>query len=70
MGLSLLARIGGHVQPRTHCDEERFPGMHITYAMLEKVAEKASQALNVLPAMLLRGFLPEVSTYSASNQRG
>merc|ERR1719316_1730303 len=40
--LSLVARLGGHSQPRTHRGAERFPGMTITYAliqMLEKVAE-------------------------------
>merc|ERR1719191_973727 len=43
LDLSLLARLGGHSMPRTHRGKERFPGMTITYAliqMLEKVAEK------------------------------
>jgi len=43
LDLSLVARLGGHSQPRTHRGAERFPGMTITYAliqMLEKVAEK------------------------------
>merc|ERR1719329_1139234 len=43
LALSLLARLGGHSQPRTHRGKERFPGMTITYAliqMLEKVSEK------------------------------
>ena len=42
LDLSLVARLGGHSQPRTHRGAERFPGMTITYAliqMLEKVAE-------------------------------
>ena len=41
LDLSLLARLGGHSQPRTHRGKERFPGMTITYAliqMLERVA--------------------------------
>merc|ERR1719188_1465575 len=47
LDLSLLARLGGHSQPRTHRGKERFPGMTITYAliqMLEKVAEKTDRA--------------------------
>ena len=43
LDLSLVARLGGHSNPRTHRGKERFPGMTITYAliqMLEKVAEK------------------------------
>jgi flavocytochrome c len=47
LDLSLLARLGGHSQPRTHRGAERFPGMTITYAliqMLEKIAEKTDRA--------------------------
>merc|ERR1711972_680461 len=32
LDLSLLARLGGHSQPRTHRGKERFPGMTITNA--------------------------------------
>jgi len=47
LDLSLVARLGGHSQPRTHRGKERFPGMTITYAliqMLEKIAEKTDRA--------------------------
>merc|ERR1712187_307670 len=47
LDLSLVARLGGHSAPRTHRGAERFPGMTITYAliqMLEKVAEKTDRA--------------------------
>merc|ERR1711972_956630 len=47
LDLSLVARLGGHSMPRTHRGKERFPGMTITYAliqMLEKVAEKTDRA--------------------------
>merc|ERR1712054_519384 len=47
LDLSLLARLGGHSQPRTHRGKERFPGMTITYAliqMLEKISEKTDRA--------------------------
>jgi len=48
LDLSLVARLGGHSQPRTHRGKERFPGMTITYAliqMLEKVAEKTNNEM-------------------------
>merc|ERR1719236_126583 len=47
LDLSLLARLGGHSAPRTHRGAERFPGMTITYAliqMVEKIAEKTDKA--------------------------
>jgi len=47
LDLSLVARLGGHSAPRTHRGKERFPGMTITYAliqMVEKVAEKTDKA--------------------------
>jgi len=37
--LSLISRLGGHSQPRTHRGKERFPGMTITYALLETLEE-------------------------------
>merc|ERR1740133_873347 len=47
LDLSLLARLGGHSMPRTHRGKERFPGMTITYALIqmcEKVSEKTDRA--------------------------
>merc|ERR1712051_1002205 len=47
LDLSLVARLGGHSAPRTHRGKERFPGMTITYAliqMVEKIAEKTKVA--------------------------
>jgi len=41
--LSLVSRLGGHTYPRTHRGTERFPGMTITYTLLEalEAIEKA-----------------------------
>lgn len=36
LDLSLISRLGGHSFPRTHRGGERFPGMTITYALMEK----------------------------------
>merc|ERR1719231_565436 len=47
LDLSLVARLGGHSAPRTHRGKERFPGMTITYAliqMVEKIAEVSDKA--------------------------
>merc|ERR1711963_1290751 len=57
LDLSLVARLGGHSQPRTHRGKERFPGMAITYAliqMLEKVAEKTDRARIVTKAEVFK----------------
>ncbi|CAK9029272.1 unnamed protein product [Durusdinium trenchii] len=57
LDLSLVARLGGHSQPRTHRGKERFPGMTITYAliqMLEKVAEKTDLAKIVTKAKVYK----------------
>jgi len=37
LDLSLVSRLGGHSQPRTHRGKEKFPGFTITYALLEKL---------------------------------
>jgi len=42
LDLSLVARLGGHSMERTHRGKERFPGMTITYALIQMV-EKISE---------------------------
>merc|ERR1712003_598570 len=57
LDLSLVARLGGHSAPRTHRGKERFPGMTITYAliqMVEKVAEKTDKARIVTKARVCK----------------
>ncbi|KAI8911218.1 FAD binding domain-containing protein [Powellomyces hirtus] len=41
--LSLISRLGGHSQPRTHRGKEMFPGMTITYALMEKLEDFANE---------------------------
>jgi len=43
LDLSLLGQLGGHSFPRTHRGTERFPGMTITYALMEKFDDIARQ---------------------------
>merc|ERR1719157_420580 len=57
LDLSLVARLGGHSMPRTHRGKERFPGMTITYAliqMVEKVAERSDVARIVTKARVTK----------------
>lgn len=39
LDLSLVSRLGGHSFPRTHRGKEKFPGMTITYGLMEKIEE-------------------------------
>merc|ERR1719156_434156 len=44
LDLSLVSRLGGHSMPRTHRGKERFPGMTITYGLMEKLEEIAESS--------------------------
>jgi flavocytochrome c len=44
LDLSLVSQLGGHSFPRTHRGKERFPGMTITYALMEKLEEIATKS--------------------------
>ncbi|KAI8065259.1 FAD binding domain-containing protein [Gongronella butleri] len=46
LDLSLVARLGGHSFPRTHRGKEQFPGMTITYALMEGLEELAEKQPN------------------------
>ncbi|TIA88701.1 hypothetical protein E3P81_03356 [Wallemia ichthyophaga] len=47
LDLSKVARLGGHSQPRTHRGEGgQFPGMTITYALMEKLEDLAQSQPN------------------------
>ncbi|KAF9348516.1 hypothetical protein BGX34_002431 [Mortierella sp. NVP85] len=39
LDLSLVSRLGGHSFPRTHRGKEKFPGMTITYGLMEALEE-------------------------------
>merc|ERR1719379_3416445 len=57
LDLSLVARLGGHSQPRTHRGKERFPGMTITYALIqmaEKISEKTDRARIITKAEVFK----------------
>lgn len=46
LDLSVIARLAAHSQPRTHRGKERFPGMAITYGLMEKLDELAAESPN------------------------
>jgi len=48
LDLSLVSRLGGHSFPRTHRGKERFPGMTITYALMEKLEEIAKNEPSIV----------------------
>ena len=50
--LSLLAQLGGHSFPRTHRGKDRFPGMTITYGLLEAL-EKIEKETNGTKAKII-----------------
>lgn len=51
LDMSVLGRLGGHSFPRTHRGKEQFPGMTITYALMEaieKIQEEQPHRAKVL----------------------
>mmetsp|Transcript_11414 Transcript_11414/g.16980 ORF Transcript_11414/g.16980 Transcript_11414/m.16980 type:complete len:642 (-) Transcript_11414:31-1956(-) len=42
LDLTVIARLAAHSEPRTHRGKERFPGMAITYGLMEKLEEIAA----------------------------
>ncbi|KIR56857.1 fumarate reductase [Cryptococcus gattii Ru294] len=43
LDLSKVSRLGGHSEKRTHRGTQQFPGMTITYALMEKLEDMAEQ---------------------------
>lgn len=43
LDLTILARLAAHSEPRTHRGKERFPGMMITYGLMEKLEDIAAK---------------------------
>lgn len=63
--LSLVSRLGGHSQPRTHRGNEKFPGMTITYALMEKleeVCEREPSRAKVIPKAKVTELLKQGNT--------
>jgi len=46
LDLSLVSRLGGHSEPRTHRGKEMFPGMTITYALMQGIEQIAKEQPN------------------------
>lgn len=53
LDLSLVSRLGGHSFPRTHRGRERFPGMTITYALMEKMDDIAKKNPTIAQVLTL-----------------
>ena len=54
LDLSLVARLGGHSQPRTHRGKERFPGMTITYALIQMLEKAHAKNMVTHPYTAMR----------------
>jgi len=66
--LSLVSQLGGHSAKRTHRGKERFPGMTITYGLmeaLEELSEKSDKA-----RIMLKSKVDRLLTDSAGNVCG
>lgn len=59
LDLTLVSRLGGHSQPRTHRGHDaKFPGMAITYALmqrLEELAEKEPERVQIIKKARVTG---------------
>jgi len=60
LDLSLVSRLGGHSQPRTHRGKERFPGFTITYALMEKLEEVEKNSNGHLARILTKSRVVEL----------
>ncbi|KAG0170480.1 hypothetical protein DFQ28_001724 [Apophysomyces sp. BC1034] len=62
LDLSLVSRLGGHTFPRTHRGKEQFPGMTITYALMEgfeELAEKQPQRAKIIKKAKVENLLKD-----------
>merc|ERR1711920_12062 len=66
--LSLVSRLGGHSMPRTHRGKERFPGMTITYGLMEKIEEIAENS--DMARIMLKTKVTKLLTDSSGNVCG
>ena len=63
LDLSLVARLGGHSQPRTHRGKERFPGMTITYALIQMLEKARVKRGKQVVAVVVQGTLVDVAKH-------
>jgi len=69
LDLSLVSRLGGHSMPRTHRGKERFPGMTITYGLMEKL-EDISEETPERARIMLKTKVDRLLTDSSGNVCG
>jgi flavocytochrome c len=68
--LSLVSRLGGHSFPRTHRGKERFPGMTITYGLLEKLEEVEKNTNGKLAMIINKAIAQKLITDNQKNVIG
>ncbi|KAF4819217.1 Fumarate reductase [Colletotrichum siamense] len=71
LDLTLVSRLGGHSQPRTHRGHDaKFPGMAITYALmqrLEELAETEPHRVEIIKKARVTGLNKEGNTITGVN---
>ncbi|KAK4132389.1 Flavocytochrome c [Trichocladium antarcticum] len=71
LDLTLVSRLGGHSQPRTHRGHDaKFPGMAITYALmqrLEELAETEPHRVQIIKKARVTGLTKEGNTVTGVN---
>merc|ERR1719197_819507 len=70
LDLSLVSRLGGHSNPRTHRGKERFPGMTITYALMEALEEIADDEESGRAKIMLKTKVEKLLTDASGNVCG
>mmetsp|Transcript_115496 Transcript_115496/g.188202 ORF Transcript_115496/g.188202 Transcript_115496/m.188202 type:complete len:504 (+) Transcript_115496:99-1610(+) len=70
LDLSLVSRLGGHSNPRTHRGKERFPGMTITYALMEALEEIADDEEAGRAKIMLKTKVEKLLTDASGNVCG
>jgi len=70
LDLSLVSRLGGHSNPRTHRGKERFPGMTITYALMEALEEIADDEKANMAKIMLKCKVEKLITNAAGHVVG
>jgi len=67
--LSLVSRLGGHSMPRTHRGKERFPGMTITFGLMEAL-EDIAETEDGRARIMLKTKVEKLLTDAAGNVIG
>jgi flavocytochrome c len=69
LDLSLVSRLGGHSNERTHRGKEKFPGMTITYALMEALEAECDKGAAARAKIISRASVTELLRSGPSTQQ-